>query len=142
MFDIFNQFIYSRRISDEEDSKLSWGLLVRMWLFGDKYMVPSLQNAVLNALIKKSEITRMIPTDEINTIWENTLPASPLRRWILDDVAYTLDIAKLRVHEHRWPREALFDLLEVYANKEGARKFKRPKRGKCHYHIHKEGENC
>jgi len=139
VFEIFSQFIYSRRLSDEEDQGLSFELLKRVWLFGDKYVVPSLQNVIMNALAEKSAKENSVPTAEIKDIWAKTLRSSPLRKWVLDEVVSTMKVAEFRVLKNQWPREALFDLLEVY---EGFKKSKGPKRGKCHFHIHKEGEKC
>lgn len=142
VFDIFNQFVYSRVIADEQDHRFTWDLLVATWLFGDKYMVPTLQNIIMDAILEKNRLERAVPTVQISLIWEKTLPSSPLRRFILDQVVYMMKASKLRLYEQRWTREALFDLVEAYANKKVTKKYTLPLQGKCHYHVHKEGEEC
>jgi hypothetical protein len=140
VFDIVNQFVYSLVIADGKGEKLSWDILIRAWVFGDKHMVPSLQNAVMDVLVKKNKADHFLPTNEIGNIWGNTLRSSPLRNFILDRVVYRFDVPSIRRYENRWTREALFDLVEAYANREVTNKKKLPARAKCYYHIHKEGE--
>jgi hypothetical protein len=142
VFDIVNQFVYSRVIADGKGEKLSWDILIRVWVFGDKHMIPSLQNAVMDVLVKKNKADHFLPTNKISNIWENTLYSSPLRNFILDRAVYKLDVPNIRRYEDRWTQEALWDLVEAFANKEVTKKNKLPARAKCYYHIHKEGEEC
>jgi hypothetical protein len=68
VFDIFNHFIYSRRIADQTDDELSWDQLIGVWLFGDKYIVPSLQNVVMDAFIARTEARKATPVSHISSI--------------------------------------------------------------------------
>jgi hypothetical protein len=142
VFDIFNHFIYSRVIADEKEHEFPWAKLVRIWLFGDKYMIPSLQNSAMDALVEKYKVNKVTPASQIRNIWEKTLPSSPLRKFILDRAVYKINLAKRKLDKDKWTQEALLDLVMAYANREDVEKWHLPVQGKCHYHIHKEGEEC
>jgi hypothetical protein len=142
VFDIFHQFIYSRIIADGNGEELSSAVLVSTWIFGDKYLVLSLQNAIMDALVKKRKINHVVPTRHVSKVWEKTMPSSPLRRYFLDGAVYRLGVAGIRDHEDRWTREALLDLVEAFDNKEVVKKNKLPARAECYYHIHHDGEEC
>ncbi|THX02282.1 hypothetical protein D6D13_08370 [Aureobasidium pullulans] len=52
IFDIFNGFIYTRQLRDAtgvQGPDLLFGTLVALWIFGDKYIVPALQNKAIDA---------------------------------------------------------------------------------------------
>lgn len=142
MFDIFTQFLYSRVLADDRDEKISFDTLVDIWLFGDKYLVPSLQNSAMDSLGKRVEAEHLIPTSQIENFWEKTLPSSPLRKYILERTAYKMNASCFQMYENKWTREALVDLVKTLFDKEDTRKYVFPPREKCYYHIHKEGEKC
>jgi hypothetical protein len=143
-----NQFIYTRHLSDGPDSDLDWELLIRVWLFGDKYLMPSLQNKVMNVLILKNNKKNVTPTSFLELIYSNTPPGSPLRMFVVDLAAYKFNMALIMtpVEGRRWPHEALFDLVKVMGAKkmEDFGKFALPEENKdrCYYHIHADGKNC
>jgi hypothetical protein len=142
LFDIFNQFIYSRVIADEKGHELNWDVLVGLWLFGDKYIIPSLQNSAMDAIMKRACVRNTTPTSQVNNIWEHTTPSSPLRKYILERVIYKLRVDDFLAKEHWWTRDALLDLVVAYANKEIVNSSEAPLRGKCYFHVHKNGEEC
>lgn len=148
VFEAINQFIYTRRLSDKLDSDLEWEILVRAWLFGDKYLMPSLQNSVISALIQKNEKTNCVCTAHLELIYNNTLPGSPLRNLIVDGVAYKCDLNKVAAVDRGgcWPSEALVDLVKTLGTKtkDHVGRFVLPEtnKAKCYYHIHGDGENC
>jgi hypothetical protein len=144
VFNVVNQFVYTRQLSDKLDSDLEWEMLVRAWLFGDKYLMPSLQNRAMSVLIEKGAITLFVPTSCLELIYNNTLPGSVLRKFMVDTAAYTCDTSELV--DDSWPREALVDLVKVVGakKKEEIGDFRLPKanKGRCYYHVHADGENC
>jgi len=95
VFEAINQFIYTRQLSDKVDSDLEWEILIRAWLFGDKYLMPSPQNRVISALIQKNEKTNCVCTAHFELIYSNTLLGSPLRSLIVDAVAYKCDLNRV-----------------------------------------------
>jgi hypothetical protein len=147
VFTVVIQFIYTRQLSDKLDADLDWEMLVRAWLFGDKDLVPSLQNRVMSALIEKNTKTKTLPTSHLKFIYDNTITGSPLRKIMVDLAAYRSDVSGMMGFEggKRWPHEALVDLVKALAQKkEGTSKIILPEasRGKCQYHVHAAGENC
>jgi hypothetical protein len=148
VFSIVNQFIYTRQLSEKLESDLEWEMSVRAWIFGDKYLMPSLHNRVMSVLIEKTTVTDQIPTSELELIYSNTLPGSPLRKMIVDMTAYEGDMVTAVTSEggKRWPHEALLDLMTVIGSMrcKGIGKFVLPKshQEKCFYHIHPDGETC
>jgi hypothetical protein len=99
VFSIVNQFVYTRQLSDKVDHNLDWDVLVRAWLFGDKYLIHSLQNRVMSVLIEKNKVTNIIPTLSVKLIYANTLPDSPLRKLMVDWTAYLCDVSRLMCPE-------------------------------------------
>jgi hypothetical protein len=87
-FSIVNQFIYTRQLSDKLDTNLDWEILIRAWLFGDKYLIQSLQNRVMSVLIEKNKVTNIIPTLSVKLIYANTLPGSPIRKLLVVHYAF------------------------------------------------------
>jgi hypothetical protein len=136
-------------LSDEADPDLNWELLIRVWIFGDKYLMPCLQNKAMNALIQKNREAKFVPTPQLKTIYENTLPGSPLRKLVVDLVIYKIgdmDEVMQRNDDNRWPYEALVDLVKALGakKKEYVGSFRLPEanRHKCYYHVHQDGEQC
>ncbi|KAI4852460.1 hypothetical protein E4T44_01472 [Aureobasidium sp. EXF-8845] len=115
VFSIVNQFVYTRELSDLVDTNLKWETLIRVWIFGDKYLMPSLQNKVMSVLIAKNAKTNVVPTLCVKFIYANTVPGSPLRRFMVDFTAYKVDVATITVPEsgEHWSHEALLDLVKV-----------------------------
>jgi hypothetical protein len=144
VFSIVNQFVYTRHLSDKQGSDVGWEMLVRAWLFGDKYLMPSLQNRAMSILVEKVAKDNLVPTDQLKLIYSNTLPGSPLRKFIVDLAAYRIDMA--RIDTKYWSYESLADLVRVMGakTKEDFGKFSLPEANKrtCYYHIHADGENC
>jgi hypothetical protein len=103
----------------------------------------------VNALIEKQVTARGIPPHLLKQVYENTLSGSLLRRLFTDWSADKGDIQRITTPdvEDLWPRDALFDLIKALGTKvlacERAGQHKTPEeRGKCHYHIHAQGESC
>lgn len=137
--ELFVHFIYNRCLADGAGHKLSWEQLVEVWLFGDKHLIPSLQNSAMDALIMKNKTENVIPTKNVKVIYENTLSSSPLRKFILDLVTY-IDIDRLMDTDNgsRWSHESLMDLARALYHKRTVK----PVRGNCYYHVHNAGEKC
>lgn len=148
VFSIVNQFIYTRELSDNVDSDLDWELLVRTWLFGDKHLMPALQNRVISILMEKYENTDIVTTCLLKLVYKNTLPSSPLRRIMVDLAGYALDIVSIMDlgEGKRWPHEALVDLVKILGTRieEYRDEPELPEENKCtcYYHIHAAGEDC
>jgi hypothetical protein len=148
VFDVINRFIYTRQLSDDIESDLEFEMLIKAWLFGDKYLMPSLQNRVMSVLIEKIAKNDELPTPHLELIYNNTLPGSPLRKLLVDYTAYEGDMEDVVASDggERWPHEALVDLVVVMGamREEGIGIYLLPHahQHRCYYHIHPDGENC
>lgn len=127
---------------------MAWKLLVRAWIFADKYLMPALQNKTMSTLIERNNKLSVIPTDCLKLVYDNTLPGSPLRRLFLDLVAYRGNLADIMSSTkcQHWPHEALVELVKAFGAKrrEDGHNFELPeeRKGKCYYHVHKNDERC
>jgi hypothetical protein len=151
IFDIFNVFVYTRVLRTEAGlfgADLSFSLLIRTWIFGDRFIIPALQNVVMDAYKERSYKRNVVPLNHLHTIYENTMHGSPLRGFMVDAAAYRFDMSKMsreRIIE-TWPCDALVDLALTLSSKTAEDMSKKGlpvnKRHKCYYHVHDEGESC
>ncbi|THW92588.1 hypothetical protein D6D15_03075 [Aureobasidium pullulans] len=149
VFNVFNKYIYTRQLCDEEDNDVSWDLLMRCWLFGDKHIIPSFQNKVMDALYSKSVKLNVLPIFYLTLVYSNTLPGAPLRRMLIDCVAFRGNIKVIMASELqnlKWPHEALVDLATILGGKKaeelGVYVMPADRLARCYYHVHNEGESC
>jgi hypothetical protein len=112
-------------------------------VFGDKHLAPSLQNKVMNILVKKNFDECAVPTSQLHYIYENTLPGSPLRMIVMDWIVCHKNPCKFLSPASlpKWPHEALADLVKLVLG-QMAKPVRMPSRSKCHYHVHATGEQC
>ena len=78
-------------------------------------MVPKLQNMAICAIEQKvMKEDRVIRTDQVKYIYENTVIGSPLRSLIVDQCSYLHhESFALRRPVEDYPKEMLFDLVTV-----------------------------
>jgi hypothetical protein len=75
------------------------GLLVQLFVLGQKYQMPTLSNDAIDAIYLWIQVKRQIPTNVLSYGWENTLPKSPLRLLLAEQVKVHLgykDLEKIR----------------------------------------------
>ncbi|KAG9657190.1 hypothetical protein KCU64_g5366, partial [Aureobasidium melanogenum] len=150
VFDIVVKFVYTRQLSDGVDCDVSWEMLCRVWIFGDKYLMPALQNEVMTALQLKYDKTKAAPTSCLKVIYNNTVSGSLLRKFVVDLAAYTVtgmdEFMKINETEKRWTYDALIDLVKTIGAKKkqdvGIYELPEANRHKCYYHVHADGEKC
>ena len=84
--ELFRLWAYGGIILDtnEDIEAVPWDHLIRLYIFADRYDLPDLQNAVMDAINTKVNDTSIIPTGYLHLIYDNTNTSSPLRRWIID----------------------------------------------------------
>ncbi|KAK3684536.1 hypothetical protein LTR37_020178 [Vermiconidia calcicola] len=117
-FRVFQYWLYNRQFhSDkaEEVENMSFSTIINLWIFGDAHEIPLLQNAALNVLREKIVQAWVVPTYEIRKIYDNTLPESLLRKFMVEITAYIGYARSLLAPgtEDNWIHEALCDLLEA-----------------------------
>jgi hypothetical protein len=158
VFEAFQVWLYTRVLPEADtESKYihpGWSLLIKLWIFGDKYQIPLLQNVAIDAMLDKVEKDKEVPTGMINYAYENTFLNSPLRKAVTDVMAYrasmpdrqnAVDVESncLAVPDN-WPVQACLDVIAEMSRgwlKKDTR-FKLPTREKCYYHVHADGEHC
>ncbi|THY68724.1 hypothetical protein D6C87_10552 [Aureobasidium pullulans] len=149
IFAIFESFCYTNQLTDGAVTKgtdLLFTTLVRLWIFGDRVIAPALQNMAMTALMEKIVTGNVVPLERVLYVYENTMPRSPLRRWLIDRIAHTTCIQSwLSEHDTWWNEEILKDLLVVSSglNDLDREQNKLPAyRLGCYYHVHNEGKGC
>ncbi|THY29893.1 hypothetical protein D6D01_03441 [Aureobasidium pullulans] len=157
-FESFQVWLYSRTLLNTEDSAnesghatyLTFTALAKLWIFGDKYLIPLLQNNVIDAMHDKNEKETNNPVLVIKMAYTKTLPGSCLRRAVIDILVHKAQIDGqpgsmiAPPYLNWWTTEALADALTVMASswKSGLPRFTTLKNERCHYHVHTEGEHC
>jgi hypothetical protein len=93
---------------DEEVLKL-----MKLWVLGDKLLLPKLQNHVVAAIIKMWELGEcyLESTSWICYIWDQTLVGSPIRRFVRAHVICWVRKAHCLQHSEDLPQELLMEVL-------------------------------
>lgn len=158
VFEIFQVWLYSRSLLNTEDLQdqpdykkyPSFGALARLWVFGDKYQIPLLQNCAADAILQYNKDENKFNTCIIRIAYQDTMQESPLRRLAIDISVFRM------VHEkaassildkdllHNWSKDSLADFARGISKAWhlGDPPRNLPEQGKCHYHVHAEGEHC
>ena len=81
---------------DEDIKTIEWEALIQLYIFGEKYGLPDLQNLAIDSLVTKGHILErtpieqlhlIYPIEQLHLIYNNTISTSPLRRWVIDSAA-------------------------------------------------------
>jgi hypothetical protein len=157
-FEAFQVWLYSqslRNIEDPQDSSTPSALpdfatLARLWVFGDKYQIPYLQNCIIDAMIKKEEEVRKFSGVVVRIAYENTMDGSSLRRFAIDMCVFRMvhEVAENSIFASDWDKHCNQHALKDFARclshawECNLPKSVMPERPKCHYHVHADGEQC
>ncbi|KAH0372210.1 hypothetical protein KCU65_g1355, partial [Aureobasidium melanogenum] len=158
VFEAFQVWLYSRslrNIEDHEESserqKLpSFQTLAHLWVFGDKYQIPLLQNNCIDALLAKNKEESQFDTTVVQIAYFDTMHGSPLRKLAIDICVFDMCHGPahksifINANSPNWSQEALIDFASCIS---AAWQHKLPwgavpSRDKCHYHVHAAGERC
>jgi len=91
VFQVFAHWLYFQAIEFEDD-KAWFRMLSNAWLLGHNLRAPGFQNAIIDTLISRVKDTGDVTDVEtINTIYNKTIPGSPLRRLLVDLFAWQSD---------------------------------------------------
>ncbi|THW56372.1 hypothetical protein D6D20_08756 [Aureobasidium pullulans] len=150
VFDIFQVWLYSRRLQTSEDSFPSYTTLAQLWVFGDKHQIPLLQNEVMDGIFAK-EAKLVFHTKLVNLAYEQTPVGSPLRKAVIEIVGHRMrlqenDGGALELScQSDWSVESLIDLVRVLDKIRKENKVvypTMPVRDKCFFHVHGKDEHC
>lgn len=143
MFSHFQLWLYSGNIleSHETAKDISWKVLTDLYFFGEARGIPSLQNEAIDVCIYKSTASNVIPTLQINRVYENTPENSPLRRLLVDWMTFDAILIDPKWfkddRKDQYPKQFLFDLaVSLYQKGVGAKsKITDFKAVRSNYHI-------
>jgi hypothetical protein len=97
--------------------------LSNLWVLADKLLIPRLQNLVINSIEKIRKKLNMVATwpTNLNYIYSNTTPESPLRRLIVHHCATNLAIGSFSTHGNQFPKEMLLDIITFLSTSHSTR---------------------
>ncbi|GAB7335170.1 hypothetical protein MBLNU13_g07000t3 [Cladosporium sp. NU13] len=89
IFSVYQRWLYDGLIHTRPNSTPSktddeYSMLVNAYILGEKIMDSNFKDSVADAIVEKLRLTHRFDTSLTNLIFDNTLPASPLRRLWLD----------------------------------------------------------
>jgi hypothetical protein len=87
--------------------------LMKLWVLGDKLLMPQLQNEVVAAITKMWRLGRchLKSTNWIPYTWNHTNEGSPIRRFVRAHVIRRVEKAHCLQHQKDFPQELLMDVL-------------------------------
>ncbi|THX37813.1 hypothetical protein D6D10_05616 [Aureobasidium pullulans] len=148
VFDIFQIWLYSRRLQTSEDSFPSYITLAQLWVFGDKHQIPLLQNEVMDDIFAKRAQLKVFHTTLVKLAYEQTPVGSPLRKAVIEVIGHNMRLQEEdggNAFELSSQSDYLIDLVRVLdkIRKENKVVFPAmPKRDKCFFHVHGKDEHC
>ena len=146
VFKRFMLWMYTASLIGDGESvrDLSCEVLVRVYVFGDTYDIPNLQNCVMDTLKARldSSLTRL-DGEHISLIYKNTAKDCSLRRFAVETTVFRGKISGMFItaaHMRKFPTTFCFDLI-MLLNDLKERKVKAInkngwKNPGCRYHVH------
>ena len=107
-FALFCQWIYTQKLEHTPKIKLDSVDLVGLWVLADKFLIPRLQNLVINLIDEIGRIT-IVPA-AIAYAYENTAVDSPLRKIYVSQVAWTSQSQLFVVFASCLPKQFALDV--------------------------------
>ncbi|TIA72821.1 hypothetical protein D6C76_06817 [Aureobasidium pullulans] len=151
VFDIFQVWLYLRRLQTPENVFTCFMRLAQLWVFGGKHQVPLLQNEVMDDIFAKRAQLKAFHPALVKLAYEQTPVGSPLRKAVIEVTGYNMNLqegdgsALHMSNQSNWSVESLMDLVRVLdkIRKENKVVFPAmPKRDKCFFHVHGKDEHC
>lgn len=118
---IYGQNIRPRQLNDDNgqaEQLPSWkGVedldLVKVWVLGDKFLIPALQNCAIDQIVKINNKGNLgVPTHTFNYLYENSSVDSTIRKLAVVQ-SYYLHPVEFDKKPDRFPRELLVDLVSL-----------------------------
>jgi len=119
-------------------------MLVDIYVFAESRCIPSLQNHLIDTIIRKSARERFNLRPSDGDMYSNTASSSPLRKLAIHVAAHIGGLSNPSWELDRYPKEFLVALILALHRKSGLEKDSDPKatlwENRCEYHIHVEDE--
>lgn len=150
VFEDFHAWLYTHQLTSEDNKPLELINIVDLWVFGDRFQVPMLQNCAMDEIFIKEQRGDAFPLIVIKAAYEKTMVGSLLRRALIEILAFEFDLGDddtsvMSVDCHQfWTVEMLADLVKKldFARKHKIPHNRVPKRDKCFFHVHGKDEHC
>ena len=134
----------TKSIKGEADVNCDNSQLVDLYVFGDKFSMPTLCNGIIDRIVLNYESYDNIFIKAVPRVCRTTLVDSPLRKIIV--ATYLQYPSTSETQYDRWKETILacpefsFDLIKAYCTQRGGRFKSRRIPDPCQYHQHAEGE--
>jgi hypothetical protein len=88
---------------------------IELWVLAEKLLIPQLQNEAMT-LLQRVGRTCIDPFEiHVKYIYQNTAENSPLRRFVVNMIAWTAPSSEYKKYPHLYPPEFLLDLVTVFS---------------------------
>ncbi|KAF2800822.1 Prefoldin [Melanomma pulvis-pyrius CBS 109.77] len=139
-FKVYTHWLYSRTLALPTDGKdhQAYPLLAKAYVLGEEFMDIAFKNDVLDTMIAIVSECSIYPAGEtVLTIYENTPPASPARRLLVDFVAGAGDPTWVAWID-KWPRQFLIDATKALLERRHGVDVARPWLDSCQLYHEEE----
>ena len=106
IFEIVYGWLYSKALTHEKDGRQTscqFSVLLELYVFGDKYGIPSLRNTVVSDLTCKAMKGKKATAEMVKYVYDNTSAGSKLRMLLVDMEIGSVDIVTFyKKHQERY----------------------------------------
>jgi hypothetical protein len=129
-FRLFAQQLYGQELDLFQlrgDYEHTWGTttqeerdenhsLIELWVLAEKYEMYEIQNATMNCILAIYKRSDCVCVSEFPYIYNNTCSGSPLRKLVVAQCTWKVDITEMAGLEDLLPHEMLFEIA-IFAQK-------------------------
>ena len=137
----FQLWVYTKSILEDGEGldTMGWRSLIDLYIFGDKFGIPILQDQAIDLLIDKRDASNRIPASHFDHVYQNTRESSPLRKLCVDWSVHGIrPYLWFESNIRDWyPKDFLIDLITAKWKPEKAREIKPMDFGsrRSEYHV-------
>ena len=115
-FEYLVRFIYSQRVDIPTSAKAENGTdnfltFAELWILGERFLMPKLQNQATNAIWELSDHTRVVPTNIFHYVYKKTTHLSKLRWLVITFCILDLTREEIWDRQDDFPKDLLRDTL-------------------------------
>lgn len=94
IFRRFNAWLYTDMVAEGAELQVTFlRALFDLYVFAEKRIIPDLQNAVIDAIIRvNARVTTITRVENFNRVWEQTAETSALHRLLVDSIFFDAEI--------------------------------------------------
>ncbi|KUJ22798.1 uncharacterized protein LY89DRAFT_763280 [Mollisia scopiformis] len=116
---LYTQLINTAPIEDDAVHVQQRHLLVQLWVLGDRFLIPKLQNLAIHALNRLIMAIGLRPGLSVEYTWAHAPVGSPLRLFFLHAHAVIGEFDWYQQNLDSVPKEFLAELLEIIGDNQG-----------------------